>query len=1023
MTASPRHARILGPHLEIAEIELARKLAQSAALSRAGRSRVMDRAAQFIGAMRERARQGSGIEHFLQEYRLSTGEGVALLSLAEALLRIPDTYTVDELIRDKLSSADWRAHFGRSSSILVNTSTLGLMLSQHLLQADGVLGRLLAAGGEPVVRRAMQSAMRIMAGQFVMGADIESAVQRAQADESGFRYSFDMLGEGARTAIDAERYFDAYASAIRYLGNLPWRGDAGDRPTISVKLSALHSRYEPAQTQRAVEMLTERLSALAHEARTANIGLTVDAEEADRLELSLVIIDAVARDALLGDWGGFGLAVQAYQKRAPAVIAWAHGLAQETRPLSVRLVKGAYWDTEIKRAQERGLDGYPVFTRKVATDVSYLACAKALLEARALRPAFATHNALTVATLLEWAGNRRDFEFQRLHGMGDGLYEPLLAQGYACRVYAPVGPHRDLLAYLVRRLLENGANTSFVHQLGEENADAVLLADPVAELERLEFTPHPRIPLPADLYLPQRKNSHGVDLADAEVVRELQAEIAREEQRSHHAFALVGGVAQRSDRQPIEVRDPADRRRTIGLCSEARPSDVDDAITVAAGAQERWSRESVEKRAEMLDRAADLIERNRASLMYFAIHEAGKTLPDAIAEVREAADFCRYYAACARASFKPMQLPGPTGESNELYLAGRGPFACISPWNFPLAIFTGQVAAALVTGNTVLAKPAPQTPLMAHHAVQLLHEAGVPPDVLHLLPGGVEVGRALAQDPRIRGVVFTGSTATARGIASTLASKDGPIVPLIAETGGQNAMIVDSSALPEQVIGDVLMSGFQSAGQRCSALRVLWLQDEIAPRVLEMLQGAMEEWVVGDPSHLRTDVGPTIDEHARDRLESYVQSGVGRVLHRMRLSDECEHGCFIAPTLLEMKSASDVVGEVFGPVVHVLRWSAQSLDAVIEAINRSGYGLTLGIHSRIGNTVEYIRERVRVGNIYVNRSMIGAVVGAQPFGGEGLSGTGPKAGGPHYLLRFATERTVSIDTTSAGGNATLMSEG
>jgi RHH-type proline utilization regulon transcriptional repressor/proline dehydrogenase/delta 1-pyrroline-5-carboxylate dehydrogenase len=684
-------------------------------------------------------------------------------------------------------------------------------------------------------------------------------------------------------------------------------------------------------------------------------------------------------------------------------------------------VKGAYWDTEIKRAQERGLDGYPVFTRKVATDVSYLACAKSLLEARALRPAFATHNALTVATVLEWARERRDFEFQRLHGMGDGLYEPLLKEGYACRVYAPVGPHRDLLAYLVRRLLENGANTSFVHQLGDENSDIALLADPVQELERLSFTPHPRIPLPVDLYLPQRKNSHGVDFSDRLVVAELLAEIENTARHSHEAAALVSGAAPRSDRQPIELRDPADRRRTVGLCYEARPTDVEDAITIASARQESWSREAVEKRAAILERAADSIERHRSELMYFAIREAGKTLPDAIAEVREAADFCRYYAACARASFKPMPLPGPTGESNEMYLAGRGPFACISPWNFPLAIFTGQVVAALVSGNTVLAKPAPQTPLMAHRAVQLLHEAGVPTDVLHLLPGGVEVGRALTADPRIRGVVFTGSTATARGIASTLAAKEGPLVPFIAETGGQNAIIVDSSALPEQVVADILTSGFQSAGQRCSALRVLWLQDEIAPRVLEMLQGAMNEWVVGDPMHLRTDVGPAIDERARDKLEAYVQSGVGRVLYRMRLTDECAHGCFIAPTLLEMSSPSEVVGEVFGPIVHVLRWKAKDLDVVISAINRSGYGLTLGIHSRIGNTVEYIRERVHVGNIYVNRSMIGAVVGAQPFGGEGLSGTGPKAGGPHYLLRFATERTVSIDTTSAGGNATLMS--
>jgi RHH-type proline utilization regulon transcriptional repressor/proline dehydrogenase/delta 1-pyrroline-5-carboxylate dehydrogenase len=1005
-------------------------LVPRAAQSAAERARAVALAEALVHRLRERAQRGGGIQQFLQEYRLSTPEGVTLLCLAEAFLRIPDPETADALIRDKVGGADWEAHAGHSPSALVNLSTRALIVTQRLLEEageeeKGVLARLLAAGGEPLVRNAVAAAMRIMGWQFVIGRTIEEALARAHEEEAAFRHSFDMLGEGAHTAADARRYHDSYLGAIRHIGvAAPDRAaPLARRDSISVKLSALHPRYEVAQEARAVPGLSERLLELAAAARQAGIGLTVDAEESERLELSLDIFERVARAPELKGWeDGFGLAVQAYQKRALPVVAWvqALGAALRTRFL-VRLVKGAYWDSEIKRTQERGLEGYPVFTRKTATDISYLACAREMLGSSAIYPAFATHNALSVATLLEWIGPRRDFEFQRLYGMGEGLYDGLIReQGIACRVYAPVGAHRDLLAYLVRRLLENGANTSFVHQVADSQAPLErLLADPVEAVRRAGCSPHPGIPRPADLYAPERRNSRGLDLSDREVLRRLEEGFRAAWAQKHEAAPWIDGGAVGGEARP--VLDPADRRRIAGTVIEASAADAARAAGIAAAAADDWARRPVEERAACLERAADLLEADREALMALAVREAGKTIPDALAEVREAVDFCRYYAIRARRDFAPVELPGPTGESNRLRLAGRGAFACISPWNFPLAIFMGQVAAALAAGNAVLAKPAPQTPLIACRAVRWLLEAGVPPPVLHLLPGGPEVGQALAADPRIAGVAFTGSTATARSIAHTLAQKEGPIVPLIAETGGQNAMIVDSSALPEQVVTDVLASGFQSAGQRCSALRVLFLQEDIAEAVLEMLTGAMDELVVGDPARIETDVGPLIDEQARARLESHLASGVGRRLHGARLGAGCEHGCFFAPQLLELDGIGRLRGEVFGPIVHVVRWPAGRLREVVDAINATGYGLTLGVHSRIGRTVEEVRARARAGNLYVNRSMIGAVVGVQPFGGEGLSGTGPKAGGPHYLARFATERTVSIDTTSAGGNATLMS--
>ena len=846
---------------------------------------------------------------------------------------------------------------------------------------------------------------------------------RAAASEArGFRHSFDMLGEGARTAADATRYRVAYETAIAALGTRAQGKSLLAAPGISIKLSALHPRYEPAQHARVMRELLPVVQTLAEAACVQGIGFTIDAEEAERLELSLELFAALASAPSLAGWEGLGLAVQAYQKRALSVVQWLEQLgARCGRRIFVRLVKGAYWDSEIKRTQERGLVDYPVFTRKAATDVSYLACARELLRSPHLFPAFATHNALTVATILEWAGNARDFEFQRLHGMGGGLYEALLADDptLACRTYAPVGRHDDLLAYLVRRLLENGANSSFVQQVQAADAPiAPLLMDPVDATIAVEAAPHPHIPLPRDLYGAGRINSAGIDLSDSTVVAPLMSALDAAWAKPWTASGLLDGVA--VGEQVVTVIDPARTDRIIGAARCVTPADTARMVVSATAAQTAWNATPVGERAACLRRAADLLEARRVEFMALAIREAGKTIPDAVGEVREAVDFLRYYAGRAEADFQPLALPGPTGEANRLTLAGRGVFASISPWNFPLAIFIGQVGAALVAGNAVVAKPAPQTPLIAYHATCLLHEAGIPPAVLQLALGGTDVGQALVAHPAVRGAAFTGSTAAAKSIARALAASEGPIVPFIAETGGQNALIADSSALPEQVVADVLTSAFQSAGQRCSAARVLFVQEESADRMLGMLTGAMRELVVGDPASLSTDVGPVIDEAALRRLEAHVVAMGSRVLDRGTVPTS---GWFFPPTLIALDRLDTLQGEVFGPVLHVVRWRAGQLDSVIDVINATGYGLTLGLHSRIGASVARVCERARVGNIYVNRSLIGAVVGVQPFGGEGLSGTGPKAGGPNYLKRFATERVVSIDTTAAGGNASLMTMG
>jgi RHH-type proline utilization regulon transcriptional repressor/proline dehydrogenase/delta 1-pyrroline-5-carboxylate dehydrogenase len=979
-------------------------------------------AAQLVEAVRAKG-PGAGLDAFLQEYALSSAEGVALMCLAEALLRIPDADTADRLIRDKIGGAAWEKHLGRSPSLFVNASTWALMLTGRLVRPAeegdwrGLLTGLVGRAGEPAIRTALAQAMRILGRQFVMGRTIGEALGRAPDDEAkGYRHSYDMLGEAARTMRDAERYFESYRDAIAAIGKAAREADVAARPGISVKLSALHPRYELAQSARVMAELLPRAKALATQAKAANLGFCIDAEEADRLDLSLDVIEALARDADLAGWNGFGLAVQAYQKRALPLLDWLADLAGRAgRRLMVRLVKGAYWDAEIKRAQEGGHAEYPVFTRKSSTDVSYLACAKALLDRpAAFYPQFATHNAHTLAAVLTLAGGR-DFEFQRLHGMGETLYDEVVGptrKGVACRVYAPVGGHEELLAYLVRRLLENGANTSFVNRLFDEREPvAHIVADPVEETARLERIPHPAIPRPPELYGPRRRNAASLDLTDMEELAPLRRALDAASQPAR----LGAGRA---------VASPADRRVVVGEIGEADAAEVDRALAALTRGAPNWDATPAGERAAILRRAADLLEADRPALLALCVREAGKTLPDAVAEVRETVDYLRYYAVRAEDDFAaPERLPGPTGERNEIELHGRGVFACISPWNFPLAIFTGQVAAALAAGNAVAAKPAEQTPLIAARAVRLLHEAGVPADALRLLPGdGPSVGAPLANDPRVAGVAFTGSTETARAIQRSLAARDGPIVPLIAETGGQNAMIVDSSALPEQVVADAVVSAFHSVGQRCSALRVLFVQDEVADKTIEMLTGAMRELSVGDPGLLSTDVGPVIDDEARAALAAHAErmKRQARLLYETPLPAEAAHGTFFPPTAFELDRLSLLEREVFGPILHVIRWRADRLDAVIDAINATGYGLTFGLHSRIDETIAHVRARVRAGNLYINRTIIGAVVGVQPFGGEGLSGTGPKAGGPRYLHRFATERTVSVNTTAAGGNAALL---
>jgi RHH-type proline utilization regulon transcriptional repressor/proline dehydrogenase/delta 1-pyrroline-5-carboxylate dehydrogenase len=1044
----PERDEIAAYHL-MDETRLVGGLVERAIFTAAEQNRIAALAGRLVNAARANRDEFGGVDAFMHEYGLTSEEGIILMCIAEALLRIPDKDTADALIAEKIGGGRWEKHLGASDSLFVNASTFGLMITGRVVklgEAKGtsppaVLKRLVARSGEPFIRKALRQAMKILGDNFVLGRTIEEALARARPlQERGYRFSYDMLGERARTSADAKRYFDHYMNAIEAIGNSkPVRGETTNREllmrsSISVKLSALHPRFDPGKEARLGHELAPRLIELAASARWYGIGLTIDAEEQDRLDLTLGMFAAAYMDPALNGWPGLGLAVQAYGKRAIPVLRWVRRMAQHGGKLvPVRLVKGAYWDSEIKWAQERGIADYPVLTRKAHTDVSYLACMRLLLsDPAAFFPQFATHNAQSIAAVTVAAPSPQAYEFQRLHGMGEAVYEEVVGSdklSAACRIYAPVGPHQDLVAYLVRRLLENGANTSFVNRLADQEAPVEeIIRDPVAavEAEKERGAALHALPRPQEIYAPERLNSRGMALDQPQVRQALLAEIDAELKAALVAVPIVDGKPASGKDISEPVMSPHDRRRRVGSVRTADAALIETAIEVARGAGHGWDRLGGAARADILERAADLYERDRVRLMAIMVREAGKTVDNALGDVREAVDFLRYYANEARRLFAgPISLRGVTGETNLLELRGRGPFAAISPWNFPLAIFTGQVAAALAAGNPVLAKPAEQTPITAFLAVKLLHEAGVPGGVLHYLPGGGNVGAALVKDPRVAGIVFTGSNATGWAIQNALADRRAAMVPFIAETGGLNAMIADSSALPEQVVRDLVRSAFDSAGQRCSAARLFFVQEDVAKGMIEMLVGAVEALDVGDPLNFATDIGPVIDEDAMDRLDAHKlrMQKQGVELVDLPMPYHCDAGSYVTPAVFEISEAGLLEEEVFGPILHVVRYQAGHLDKVVEAINASGYGLTLGVHSRIASVADYVAEHARVGNLYVNRNQIGAVVGVQPFGGEGLSGTGPKAGGPNYLARFATERVRTTDITATGGNVGLLGIG
>ncbi|MGV6802144.1 MAG: bifunctional proline dehydrogenase/L-glutamate gamma-semialdehyde dehydrogenase PutA [bacterium] len=984
--------------------------------------RIAKRATKFVEGIRTQPKNG-GLEEFMQEYSLSTKEGLALMVLAEALLRVPDAQTQNRLIEEKLGQGDWDTEYEADESWLLMAASWGIGLSANVLKPGDTPGAVLKAMikrlGLPVIRTGTRQAMQYLGQHFVLGQTIEEAMRRARKKrEEGFRFSFDMLGEGARTAADAARYYQAYQEALEAIGEDANKRstDLPDRPGLSVKLSAIHPRYEAQNCEQVMAELVPQIIALAQKAKYYQLNLTIDAEEADRLELSLEVFQAVASDPSLANWDGFGLAVQAYQKRGPAVIDWVHGLAQHLdRRFMVRLVKGAYWDTEIKRAQERGLPGFPVFTKKAATDLCYLQCARKLLAARPrLFPQFATHNALSLAAILEMAGTDGGFEFQRLHGMGEALYElEMTIEGIPARIYAPVGGYKDLLAYLVRRLLENSANSSFVAQVADEDVSMAELLKPPQEILRQHKArtgsfANTHILLPAHLFS-DRENSRGAEIGYRPDLQSLAA-----------ACNIKPICTPAKGQSSLTIHNPAtgEELAKVGI---AEPELVAAAIDHAKSAFRAWNAMAVEDRAAIVVTFSKLLEENRDPLLSLLCAEAGKTHDDALAEIREAVDFCRYYANEAQRLFTSSgPLPGPVGEDNSHHYAGRGVFACISPWNFPLAIFLGQIIAALVTGNTVVAKPAEQTPLIADFTIKLLYQAGLPENVCKLIFGAGATGAALTGANDIAGVVFTGSTQTARRINQTLAAKQGPIVPLIAETGGINAMIVDSTALPEQVADDVVNSAFKSAGQRCSALRILYVQEDVADTMVEMIIGAAKELRAGDPANIQTDIGPVIDEEARAGLMQHIAQMRDQAQLLYQGNEPDLAGTFVAPHIFQLSDPSQLTTEAFGPILHIVRWQEGQLDQVIEHINATGYGLTFGLHSRLETVADYVAPKIHAGNIYINRNMIGAVVGVQPFGGAGLSGTGPKAGGPLYLTRFVEEKTISTNTAAAGGNASLI---
>ncbi len=993
-------------------------------------SLVFKRAARLAEHVRSNRTASGSIDAFLQEYALSSEEGVVLMCLAEALLRIPDAATADKLIADKLGGKKWQEHLGKSESLFVNASTWGLMLTGKLVKMSagnekgfmGTLGRLASQSSEPIIRASLRQAMRIMGRQFVLGRTIEEALAVAKDQrKDGYTFSFDMLGEAAMTADDAERYFKIYRAAGVAIANENKDASLFDRASLSIKLSALHPRFEEKQKHRVIAELLPRVLTLAQDAKAKGYGLTVDAEESARLELTLDVFAQLATAPELAGWNGLGLAVQAYGRRARAALENLANLASKTkRRIPVRLVKGAYWDAEIKRTQEGGFDSYPVFTAKSATDVNYLACAKFLLEnPQAFYPQFATHNAQTIAEISVMAGQGADYEFQRLHGMGEQLYAAVLSDPELkrrVRIYAPVGSHEDLLSYLVRRLLENGANTSFVNRLADDEAPIEkVVNDPRASCAAFLAQTKPSFPPPAALF-GERKNSPGIPLWDNTSRNKLLAQVTRQ-------LATIQSQKPLSP-ESTTITSPHDRTVRLGSVEFATPASAELAMSTAHRAYHDWDRAGADARATHLENAAQLYLDNAPHLVALLIREAGKTIDAAWSELREAVDFLRFYARQARAQLDDTtELPGPTGEQNEISLHGRGVFVCISPWNFPLAIFTGQLAAALAAGNAVIAKPAEQTPLVALAAVALIHQAGVPKDVLHVLPGdGATLGNVLLSHKHLSGVAFTGSNETARLINTRLANRSGAILPFIAETGGINAMIADSSALPEQVVRDLVASAFDSAGQRCSAARILYIQEDNAPRVLSLLAGAAEELVIGDPLDYRTDVGPVIDIEAQENLNRHKQAiqKRGKTLFDLSTPSACRNGTFVSPAAYELDSLTPLDKEVFGPILHVVKFSSDNLDKVVAAINATGYGLTCSVHTRIGSVADNLRQNLAVGNLYINRNQIGAIVESQPFGGEGLSGTGPKAGGYQYLQRFATERVCSTDTTAAGGNAALM---
>ena len=996
-----------------------KSLIDEAHLDAAERAEISARAAALVRTVRDTS-DPTMMESFLAEYGLSTREGVALMCLAEALLRVPDAETIDALIEDKVTAGRWSSHIGQSSSTLVNASTWALMLTGKVIDTpdeEGVASTLRSVVkrlGEPVVRTAVGQSMRELGRQFVLGRSIEEAMERADDEEErGYAYSYDMLGEAARTEADARRYHLSYSDAITALAPACRSADIRDNPGISVKLSALHPRYEFGQRERVMSELVARTRSLALLAKSANMGFNIDAEEADRLDLSLDVIEAVLSEPALAGWDGFGVVVQAYGRRAGLVLDWLHELAcRLDRKIMVRLVKGAYWDTEIKRAQVLGLDGFPVFTRKVNTDVAYICCARKLLKLTdCIYPQFATHNAHSVASVLQMAPDLGAFEFQRLHGMGEALHDAVLRDSASrCRIYAPVGAHKDLLAYLVRRLLENGANSSFVNQIVDESiAPEVIARDPFDAVEAFgDAAANPKIAAPDAIFGKGRVNARGWDITDTLEVEALSQDRDRFDTCKWTAAPMIGGDAGAGKRRARTVMNPARPGEIVGHVEDATAVDVEAALVAAGQGLGEWSARTAAERARCVRKIGDLYEANVAELLALAAREAGKSWLDGIGEVREAVDFARYYANEAER----------LGDQ-----APRGIIACISPWNFPLAIFTGQIAAALAAGNAVIAKPAEQTSLMAARAVALMHEAGIPEAAIQLLPGdGPSVGGPLTSEPRITGVCFTGSTETAQLINRTMAAKLSPEAPLIAETGGLNAMIVDSTALPEQAVRDILASAFQSAGQRCSALRMLYVQEDVADGVLEMLYGAMDELQMGDPWELSTDVGPVIDAESKARIDAHCEKfkAEDRLLKRLTPPDE---GLFVPPTALRVSGIEDLEEEIFGPVLHIATFGASEIDAVVDAVNAKGFGLTFGLHTRVDSRVQHIVDKLQIGNIYVNRNQIGAVVGSQPFGGEGLSGTGPKAGGPHYVRRFMkTEPDDAVAAPSAQGGSVSLAD-